>query len=96
MYFGYVRENSKQGNINCIIQHEYFIITQHKYFIIKIMLATQLEYFIIGGCTIQVLYSRTMPRVVLAFFFDVNEVKKKPALSFALYMRIHYCSCNYT
>ena len=25
------------------------------------------EYFIIGGCTIQVLYSRTMPRAVLAF-----------------------------
>ncbi len=26
MYFGYVRENNKQGNNNCIIQHEYFII----------------------------------------------------------------------
>ena len=56
MYFGYVRENNKQGNNNCIIQLEHFIITQH-------------EYFIIGGCKIQVLYSRTMPRAVLAFCF---------------------------
>jgi hypothetical protein len=30
----------------------------------------QLEYFIIWGCTIQVFYSRTMPRVVLALNVD--------------------------
>ena len=59
MYFGCVRENNKQGNNNCIIQHEYFII--------KTMLATQLECFIIGGCTIQVLYSRTMPHVCTSY-----------------------------
>jgi hypothetical protein len=52
------------------------------------MLATQLEYFIIGGCTIQVLYSRTMPRVVLAFWRRWSK-KKEPALTFALYMRMH-------
>ena len=61
----------------------------------------QLEYFIIGGCTIQVLYSRTMPRVVLAFF-DVTEVKKKASTVFCivyentflllqLYMRLNDC-----
>ena len=38
----------------------------------------QLEYLIIGGCTIQVLYSRTMLRAVLAFW---RHWKKKPALS---------------
>ena len=37
--------------------------------------SNKLEYFIIGGCTIQVLYSRTMPRVVLAL--DIAEVRPK-------------------
>ena len=35
----------------------------------------QLEFFIIGGCTIQVLYSRIMSRVVLAL--DNAEVRPK-------------------
>ena len=40
-------------------------------------------------CTKQVLYSRTMPRAVLAFWRRWSKTKK-PALIFALYMRIHY------
>ena len=35
----------------------------------------QIEYFIIGGCTIQVLYSHILPRVVLAL--DIAEVRPK-------------------
>ena len=61
---------NKQGNNDCIMQHEYVIINQH-------------EYFIIGGCTtIHVLYSRIMPRVVLAL--DIAEVRK-PALLLAIF-----------
>jgi hypothetical protein len=48
----------------------------------------QLEYFIFGGCTIQVLYSRTMPRAVLAL--DIAEVRK-PGLLLALYIRLNDC-----
>jgi hypothetical protein len=48
----------------------------------------QLEYFIFWGCTIQALYSRTMPRVVLAL--DIAEVRK-PAQLLALYMRLNDC-----
>ncbi len=42
----------------------------------------QLEYFIIGGCTIQILYSRIMPRAVLAL--NIADVRK-PALLLALF-----------
>jgi hypothetical protein len=42
----------------------------------------QLEYFIFGGCTIQVLYSRTMPRVVLAL--DMAEVRPKASTALGI------------
>jgi hypothetical protein len=48
----------------------------------------QLKYFIIGGCTIQVSYSRIMPRVVLAL--DIAEVKKSQHCSWQ-YLRLNDC-----
>ena len=42
----------------------------------------QLEYFIIGGCTIQILLSHIKPRAVLAL--NIADVRK-PALLLALF-----------
>ena len=101
-YFGYVRENNKQGKNNCIIQHEYFIITQHEYFIIKPCQQRSLSILLLG--VVRYKYCILVQCQEQCWLFDVTEVKKIKASTYLcivyentlLKYESQHCSCDYT
>ena len=69
-------DNIKQDNNNCIIQHEYFIITQHEYFIIKPCQQQRSLSILLFG-VVRYKYCILVQCQEQCWLFDVAEVKKK-------------------